>query len=204
MRVAAQVLSLFFHPVLLPTAGLLLIFSVNSYIAHTTPFEKQLFLITWIFVNTALIPFLFTAVLRWRNLVGSVQLHTREDRIVPFTFALFFYLCNYWLLRDIPMPPVIYSLLFGSSVAVALALIITFFTKVSIHMIGMGGLTAAIYGVAELYHLPITWLVMLGIIASGFVGSARYLLESHSLKQIYLGWVIGFITLYIPVMNGWG
>jgi len=204
MRAAAHVLSYLFHPVLLPTAGLVLIFSMNSYVAHTTPVEKQLFLTTWIFLNTALIPFLFTAVLRWRNLVSSVQLHTREDRIVPFTFALFFYLTNYWLMRDIPMPTVIYSLFLGSSVAVALALAITFFTKVSIHMIGMGGLTAAIYGMAGLYHLPIAGLVMIGIVASGLVGSARYLLESHTLGQICLGWVIGFVTVYTPVANGWG
>lgn len=197
-------MSYIFHPVFLPTGGLVLIFSMNSYIAHTTPFEKQLFLTIWIFLNTALIPFLFTAVLRWRNLISSVQLHTREDRIVPFAFTLVFYLANYWMLRDIPMPAVIYSLFLGSSAAAGVALIITFFTKVSIHMIGMGGLTASIYGVAQLYHLPIIGLVMASIIASGLVASARYILESHSLKQIYLGWLIGFLAVYAPVMNGWG
>lgn len=107
MRIAAHILSYIFHPIFLPTFGLLVIFGLNSYIAATTPAQKQFFLIGWIFINTAVIPFLFTAFLRWKNLVSSIQLETREDRIVPFTFALFFYLTNYWLLRDIPMPQII-------------------------------------------------------------------------------------------------
>jgi len=204
MRIAAHILSYIFHPIFLPTFGLLVIFGLNSYIAATTPAQKQFFLIGWIFINTAVIPFLFTAFLRWKNLVSSIQLETREDRIVPFTFALFFYLTNYWLLRDIPMPQIIYSIFLGSSVAVGIALIVNFYTKISIHMIGMGGITAAIYAMAQIYSLPLTFAVIIGVIASGLVGSARYILESHDLKQISMGWFAGFITVYLPIIMGWG
>ena len=71
-------------------------------------------------------------------------------------------------------------------------------------MIGMGGLTASIYGVAQLYELPIVGFVMLGILVSGLVGSARYLLDSHDLRQVYLGWITGFVTVYVPLIGGWG
>lgn len=204
MRAAAQVLSFVFHPIFLPTAGLMLVFSLNTYIAHTTPISKQLFIIGWIFINTAIIPLLFTMFLRWKNVVSSVQLHNRKDRIIPFTFATFFYLTNYWLMRDVPLPDVMYSLFLGSTIAVTLALVFTFFTKISIHMIGMGGLVASMYGVAQMFDQPIVGIVLLGIIASGLVGSARYILDSHTPKQIYLGWVIGFGAIYIVMMNGWG
>lgn len=204
MRAAAQVLSYIFHPIFLPTAGLLVIFSLNTYIAHTTPINKQLFILVWIFINTAIIPLLFTMFLRWKNVVTSIQLHHRKDRVIPFTFATFFYITNYWLMRDVPLPDVMYSLFLGSTVAVALALFFTLFTKISIHMIGMGGLVASMYGVAQLFDLPIVGLVMLGIVASGLVGSARYILESHTPKQIYLGWVTGFLCVYVVLINGWG
>jgi hypothetical protein len=204
MRIAAHVLSYVFHPIFLPTSGLVIVFALNGFIASTTPFDKQVFLVSWIFVNTAIIPFLFTLFLRWKKMVSSIQLETREDRIVPFTFALFFYLTNYWLLRDIYMPTIIYSLFLGSSIAVALALVFNFFTKISIHMVGMGGITASIYGMAQLYDLPLINFVIFGIVASGLVGSARYILESHNLKQIYLGWVTGFVTVYVPVIMSWG
>jgi len=204
MRTLSLIISYLFHPVFLPTAGLVIIFSLNSYVSQTTPLAKQAFIIGWIFVNTAIIPFLFTAFLRWKKLITSIQLESREDRIVPFSFALFFYLTNYYLMHDMPLPGVIYSLFLGSSIAVGLALVFTFFTKISIHMIGMGGATAAIYGVGQMYHLPIMQLLIGGIIASGLVGSARFILESHNLRQIYMGWFIGFLTVYVPLVNGWG
>jgi len=71
-------------------------------------------------------------------------------------------------------------------------------------MIGMGGLTAGIYAVALVYNLPIVGFVMLGLVASGMVGSARYILESHDLRQIYFGWITGFLAVYLPIINGWG
>lgn len=204
MRVTAHILSYLFHPIFLPTFGLLVIFGLNRYISATTPVDKQFFLVSWIFVNTAVIPFLFTAVLRWKKLVSSIQLDTREDRIIPFTFALFFYLTNYWLLRDIPMPQIIYSIFLGSSVAVGIALLVNFYTKISIHMIGMGGITAAIYAMAQVYDLNLVGYVLLAIISSGLVGSARYTLESHNIPQIVLGWSTGFLSVYIPMLMGWG
>jgi len=204
MRNTALFFSYLFHPIFLPTAGLLLIFSLNTYMTQTMPEEKQFFIVAWIFINTAVIPLLFTLFLRWKKMVQSVQLHTRKDRIIPFAFAVFLYFTNYYLMKEVPLPTVIYSLFLGSSVAVALSLVITLFTKISIHMIGMGGLTASIAAIAQLYDLPVIGMVMLGLIASGLVGSARYILDSHNLRQIYMGWALGFFTIYLPIINSWG
>ena len=182
----------------------MMVFGLNTYISQTTPFAKQLFIVFWIFVNTALIPLIFTLFLRWRGVVESIQLHSREDRLIPFSFALMFYLTNYWLMQDVALPTLIHSIFLGSSIAVGMALVFTFFTKISIHMIGMGGITASVYGIAQIYHLPLMWMVIAGILASGAVGSARYILKSHNLKQIYLGWMIGFMAVYLPLYLGWG
>lgn len=204
MKSIAHLISYIFHPVFLPTAGLMMVFGLNTYISQTTPFAKQLFIVFWIFVNTALIPLIFTLFLRWRGVVESIQLHSREDRLIPFSFALMFYLTNYWLMQDVALPTLIHSIFLGSSIAVGMALVFTFFTKISIHMIGMGGITASVFGIAQIYHLPLAWMVIAGILASGAVGSARYILKSHNLRQIYLGWMIGFLAVYIPLYLGWG
>ena len=129
MRTISYILSYIFHPMLLPTACIFVIFGLNPYIANTTPFNKQLFLAAWVFVNSAFIPFLFTAFLRWKNMIQSIHLDQQKDRILPFAFTLFFYVTNYWLLRDIPMPNVIYSLLIGSAIAVGMALMVAFVTS---------------------------------------------------------------------------
>ena len=71
-------------------------------------------------------------------------------------------------------------------------------------MIGMGGVTASIYGMSQLYELDLVGYILLGLVASGLVGSARFILESHNLRQIYLGWGTGFISVYTPIILGWG
>ena len=204
MRKVAQITSYVFHPVFLPTAGLLIVFSLNTYISQTMTTSAQLFILAGVFINTVLLPLLFTLFLRWRNLVDSMELHSRKDRLVPFAFSMVLYFINYYLMKGIPLPELFYSIFLGSSLAVTMGFILTFYTKISIHMIGMGGLTAGIYAVAQVYDLPIVGFEMLGLVASGLVGSARYILESHDLRQIYFGWITGFLTVYIPIINGWG
>ena len=71
-------------------------------------------------------------------------------------------------------------------------------------MIGMGGVTASIYAMSQVYDLNLVGYVLLGIVASGMVGSARFVLESHNLKQIYLGWGTGFLSVYLPIIMDWG
>lgn len=204
MRKVAQITSYVFHPVFLPTAGLLIVFSLNTYISQTMSTPAQFFILAWVFINTVFLPLLFTLFLRWRKLVESIELHSRKDRLVPFAFSMILYFVNYYLMKGIPLPEVFYSIFLGSSIAVTLGFVLTFYTKISIHMIGMGGLTAGIYAVALVYDLPIVGFVMLGLVASGMVGSARYILESHDLRQIYFGWITGFLAVYLPIINGWG
>ena len=97
MKKAALITSYVFHPIFLPTAGLVFVFSLNTYISQTTPMPKQLFVVALIFVNTVIIPLLFTLFLRWKKVVDSIQLHSRKDRLVPFAFAMFLYFTNYYL-----------------------------------------------------------------------------------------------------------
>ena len=192
MRKVAQITSYVFHPVFLPTAGLLIVFSLNTYISQTMTTSAQLFILAGVFINTVLLPLLFTLFLRWRNLVDSMELHSRKDRLVPFAFSMVLYFINYYLMKGIPLPELFYSIFLGSSLAVTMGFILTFYTKISIHMIGMGGLTAGIYAVAQVYDLPLVGFVMLGLVASGLVGSARYILESHDLRQIYFGTILAY------------
>ena len=204
MRQFATIISFLFHPIFLPTTALLMVFGLDTYISQTTPFSKQVFIVFWIFVNTALIPLIFTLFLRWRGLVKSIQLDDREDRIVPFSFTLLFYLTNYYLMKDVALPPIIYSLFLGSTLSVGAALAFTFFTKISIHMIGMGGISATVYVLAMVNGMPITGIFIALLLLSGIVGSARIALDSHNLMQLCLGWGVGFLAVFLPGIMGWG
>ncbi|MEX2596641.1 MAG: hypothetical protein WEC59_06895 [Salibacteraceae bacterium] len=188
----------------MPSIALAIIFGLNTYIAQTMSPQKALFILAWLFINTAVIPVLFTAFLKWKGMISSIQLHTRKDRLLPFAFAMFLYFMNYYLMKGLPMPQVIYAVFLGISLIATSAFILTFYTKISLHMLGMGGLTATVYGFSQIYDLESLALLLGIVMLSGIVGTARSFLGAHTLNQIYGGWLFGFLLVYIPINLGWG
>lgn len=204
MRAAALVASFALHPLLLPTLGLFLVFQLDSYIGHQTPPLKQQFLLGWIFINTCVIPVIFTLFLKWRKIISSLELHDRQERTVPFLFTFIFFCTNYYLLRGISLPGPIHSIMLGSAISVGVAFVMNFFTKVSIHMIGIGGLFATFFGLSQVMMIGLVPLLLVLALVGGVVGSARLLREAHTQRQVYVGWLLGFCSIYFPLVLEWG
>jgi membrane-associated phospholipid phosphatase len=89
--------------------------------------------------------------------------------------------------------PLISMMMLGAAVAVFIGFIANVFTKISLHAIGAGcfvGLTLSILRLAD-YDLR---LLLLGaIILAGLIGTARMRLGAHTQRQIYYGYMAGFI-----------
>lgn len=94
-----------------------------------------------------------------------------------------------------------------------MALMINSFTKISLHTIAMGGLTAGImfiifnwtYGTV---HIPFPWfnfqlrisdrlVAMIVVILAGAVGSSRLYLKAHREDEIYGGYLVGVLSQII-------
>lgn len=84
---------------------------------------------------------------------------------------------------------------------VYIATIITYFWKISLHMIGLGGLLAYILLLLFVrglqYGLPSEIDILLSsvILLSGIVGSARLYLCAHTPAQVYVGYIVGFLLV---------
>ncbi len=86
--------------------------------------------------------------------------------------------------------------LLGCTFVILIAEIITFFWRISLHTIGMGGLLG--FFLEMMLHLPgtsiFTILFPFLVIAAGLVGTARLYLQAHTSAQIYVGYVVGFLA----------
>ena len=80
--------------------------------------------------------------------------------------------------------------------AIYVALIITFFWKISMHMIGIGGLAGAMMALSFRFGLDLWLLFSVIILASGLLGVARLQLKAHSPSQVYVGFVLGFLIVF--------
>ena len=70
------------------------------------------------------------------------------------------------------------------------------YIKISIHMCALGSLLALLfmYYKDQIGFSP--YLIPAWFIISGIVGTSRLILESHQPKEIYLGFLLGFISTF--------
>ena len=86
------------------------------------------------------------------------------------------------------------DILLGATVSLFLAFIINnLFEKISLHAMGMGGFLAIVIMALNITQYDLTYLFLLVIFLSGLVGTARLILKAHQTREIYTGYMLGFV-----------
>ncbi|MEN0005976.1 MAG: hypothetical protein AAF798_17630 [Bacteroidota bacterium] len=217
IKATAQLFSVLFHPLLIPTYMLVLLLIINPYLFGVHGLGEQLsqLLLIRIFFSTFLIPAIAIAMLKFLGLIESFEMRDKQERIGPYIITGIFYL---WMVRNFienPQIPTAYtSFVLGATIALFLAFFINIFSKISAHAVGMGGLlgmivitmlffshdtfalTSVLTGTIQ---LNMNIILMLAILLAGIVGSARLILEAHHPQDLYGGFLVGFATQFIAL-----
>lgn len=191
----ARIISLLLHPMFVITWGMLLMFNLNAYFVLIVPSELRWTIILLVFGNTVLLPAILIWIMAKRNLISSLELPVREERTWPYLIFAVFYASTYFLMRNIGLPQLYYLFIAGALATIVLATIINLFWKISIHMIGIGGLTGGflVLSYRSLINEP---LLIIGLILlSGLVGFARLQSNTHSPAQVYTGYLLGLAVV---------
>jgi hypothetical protein len=195
VKYIAHLLSYVFHPLFIPTYFFL-------YLMQVLPFEfvgitdwqlkMRLFSVAWL---TAFFP-AFAVFLLWRlKLSDSIFLRTQKERIIPYVITMFFYWWMYYLSRNFTDQPVALKFFYlGIFVASAIGMTVNNFMKVSLHAMGIAGITTSIILVSIFYPVTNAIWVPLGIILTALVISARLVVSDHSKKELVVGLFIGVFT----------
>lgn len=120
------------------------------------------------------------------------MLSNQSDRTFPYILTSVFYFGLAYLLMDINVWPSIKLFVFAAGLAILLTALINFKTKISAHMVGLGGLLGVIVSAAYLIRFDMTPYYLPIILAAGLVGSARVYLKEHEPYQVYSGFLLGF------------
>jgi len=193
----AQLLSVVLHPVLMPTYALLIIFQLQTYIAYTTPAQVKFALYIVIVFNTLIMPVLISYLLITRGYIRSFEMQRRQERIIPFISNLALMLVAYYMLRKIIVPKVFYLMLLGAAGSVVIAIIINIKWKISIHMIGIGGIVGMLFGLSALLLADLRIPILISLMVAGLLGTARLSLNAHQPLEIYAGFFVGFLCEYL-------
>jgi hypothetical protein len=195
VKYIGHLLSYVFHPLFIPTYFFL-------YLMQVLPFEfvgitewqlkMRLFSVAWL---TAFFP-AFAVFLLWRlKLSDSIFLRTQKERIIPYVITMFFYWWMYYLSRNFTDQPIALKFFYlGIFVASAIGMTVNNFMKVSLHAMGIAGMTTAIALVSIFYPVNNALWLPLAILIAALVISARMVVSDHSNKELVVGAAIGVGT----------
>ena len=195
VKYIAHLLSYVLHPLFIPTYFFLFLMQV-------LPFEfvgisewqlnMRLFSVAWL---TAFFP-AFAVFLLWRlKLSDSIFLRTQKERIIPYVITMFFYWWMYYLSRNFTDQPIALKFFYlGIFVASAIGMTVNNFMKVSLHAMGIAGLTTAVILVSVFYPVNNAVWVLLAVLLTALVISARLVVSDHTKKELIVGLFIGVFT----------
>ena len=199
MKIAAKIISYVFHPLMMPVIGLSIIFNTDSYINYAVPQELKQAVIILVGASTFLIPLLISLLLLNRKLINSLEMETQKERVIPYSITIAFYLSTLYMLKQAPIPVIIFNFLVGATLSIIVAFVINIRWKISAHMIGIGGLVGALLCLSILLEIYITPFFILSLLVAGLVGSARLILKAHTPSQVYAGFAIGVICQIVAL-----
>lgn len=193
LKTVAKFFSYVFHPLVIPTLGMIIIFNSNSYVNFAIPYELKREVIILVGFYTFVIPTLFTLFLQNRGYIQSLEMETTKERIIPYGFTIIFYFFTIYLMMKALIPPIIFNFMVGALVSVILAFVVNLKWKISAHMIGIGGLTGALIASSFLLNVNLLSYITLCILISGLVASSRLFLNAHNPGQLIIGFFMGMI-----------
>ncbi len=193
LKTAAKFFSYVFHPLVIPTLGMLIIFNSNSYVNFAIPYELKKAVIILVGLSTFIIPTLFTLFLQNRGYIKTIEMETTKERVIPYGFTIIFYFFTIYMMLKVAIPPIIFNFMVGALVSVILAFIVNLKWKISAHMIGIGGLTGALIASSFLLNVNLLSYITLSILISGLVASSRLILNAHNPSQLIIGFLMGMV-----------
>ncbi|MBK8948865.1 MAG: hypothetical protein IPM68_08415 [Flavobacteriales bacterium] len=110
------------------------------------------------------------------RVIDSLELHRREDRVLPYGITFIYYVISWYLLFRTPLHPAVPAVMAGASAALLFTLIITLQWKISAHMVGIGGMVGALAAINSLHALDLFPLLRPIIVLAGMLGTARLLI----------------------------
>lgn len=200
MRKLIKSASYIFHPIWMPFAGSLFYFIITPRFFPLPLIKAKLLAIA---ITTLFIPIVFYFLLKNLGKAKNVFLTDVKERKWPLFFYILLIGLNLYQILDIYNYPALYFYFVGIMFSVLTGFFLTWFKlKVSLHMMGMGGILTFILALSIFYRINLIYTLAFLIAAIGWTASSRLAYKAHTPFELILGTFIGVIPQII-VINYW-
>ena len=214
LRYTAYFFSVLFHPLLIPTYMLILLLMVNPYTFGVNTIGESKFLIAQMVLTTIFLPLFSVFMLKQLDFISSLEMPKREERIAPYLIIGMFYigLAVFFIKSPSIIPSVLSIAFLGATIALWILFVMNLFIKISAHTVGIGGLLGMVIigtfqfdykqfmmelGPLGIFTVNMNSILMICIFIAGLVGTSRLILKAHTKHEVYLGYLIGFVSQFV-------
>lgn len=201
MKSFSSFISSVFQPLLMPTYGVILLFSYSYFgLVYSDRYWQ---IILPVFLFSFVIPGLLIYLLFKLKLLSDLALKVRKERFLPYLVTLFSYSAMILFYYRINMPTWFLMMMAGSIAIMIIAILITLTWKISAHMFGVGGMVGGVMSVCYYVENSNPYWLFIGLfILAGLVGTSRLVLKRHTIAQVIAGFLLGFSVAFIFVKLG--
>jgi hypothetical protein len=199
MKKIGPVVSIVFHPLIMPTLGMLLLLNSGTYLSLLNPEAKRALMFVMA-LGTLLFPLMMMPILFYRKLLSSFQANTREERLIPQLIILILYVITFVYFARLPLSRVIHGYVLATALTLASVLILSIWFKICMHSAAMGGLAGLIIALIFLYETPLMGVLILALLAGGLTASSRLAMGAQRPLEVYGGYLLGFAVLVLTLL----
>jgi hypothetical protein len=184
-----------FHPIFIPVFGTVLFLSKTP--MYYTPL--QLFIIVFqVAIITFFLPLAFFYLLRTFGKVDTVMLSETSQRRMPLLLQIVLTLVLITKSITIARFPELYFFFLSGLISTIIALVLVFAKiKASIHMIALSAFLVFAIALSRHFQTNGLLIVTLLILLNGLVASSRLHMKAHTPKELFFGFIIGFLPQVI-------
>jgi len=199
MKKLAPIISYLFHPLIMPSLGLLIILNSGTYLALRDPAAKRALMFVMA-LGTLIFPLMMLPVLQYRNLVlKNGQEGTRSEQLIPQIIILVLYIITFVYFKRLPVNKVIHAYVLSVTATFFILVLLNLWRSISMHTAALGGISGLIIALIILFQTPLEGYLILSILAAGLTGSSR-LAMGDGWGELLSGFLLGFAVVLITVL----
>lgn len=198
----ARIVSAVFTPFSIPFVAFLILF-LFSYL-NIMPLAYKLIVLGVVYCFTILMPTLTIFLFRKINGFEAKDLTDRKKRYVPYLLTIISYVFCMLMMRKLNIPWYMSGIILTALLMMLISIILNLKWKLSEHMLGMGGIVGGVVSFSALFGYNPVWWLSLFILIAGVLGTARIILQHHTLSEVLTGFMVGFICALLvlhPIAN---
>ena len=187
----ARVISAIFTPFSIPFLAFLILF-LFSYL-RIMPIQYKLIVLGVVYCFTILMPTLTIFLFRKINGFSPEDLGERKRRFMPFLLTITSYVFCLVMMHRLNIPWYMTGIILAALIMMVICIVVNLKWKLSEHMAGVGAIGGGLVSFSALFGYNPVWWLCLFILIAGVLGTARIILQHHTLGEVLVGFAVGLI-----------